>query len=182
MREQSHRMARALIGSLLCFTAIGVSDLLCAQASSITYYGITCGPQPPSGMPKIVVHNLPRLGQMVSVQQTGMKVQVLPGCIHLFDMFLAFGSSQTQLGNVPLPVLLPLSLTGSYPCWLWTSADYIGGPQGIVEAFIVPNDPALIGKHLYIQWFVYSWNTGPVCWPYYQRWFTSDCADLLIGR
>ena len=171
-----------MIRSLFVTAALAVSCMLHGQAPSITYYGITCGPQPPAGMPRIVVHNLPRLGQMVSVQQTGMTVQVFPGCTHSFTMFLAFGASQTQIGGVPLPALLPLSLTASYPCWLWTSADYIGGAQWIVEAFIVPNDVALIGKHLYIQWLVYSWNDGPFCFPYYQRWFASDCADLLIGR
>lgn len=171
-----------MIRSLFVTAALALSCMLHGQAPSITYHGITCGPQPPSGMPRIVVHDLPRLGQWVSVQQRGMLVQNLPGCKHLYAMFLAFGASQTQIGGMSLPVLLPLSLTGNYPCWLWTSADYIGGAQLEVEFFMVPSDPSLLGKHVYIQWLVYSWNDGPFCFPYYKRWFASDCADLLIGR
>jgi hypothetical protein len=163
--------------------ALAISGFAFAQNASIIYYGPTCGPQPPGGSPMIQVIGLPRLGQPVSVSQVGVQVQVQPSCRHHGSMFLLMGVSRTFGWGTSLPFLVPNSLTENHPCLVWTSGDFIGPQISISDAryFVIPNDPQLIGVHLYLQLFVYYRNDGAFCYPFYQRWMTSNCADLLIG-
>jgi hypothetical protein len=167
-----------------CIGALLVVSCVCGQTAGVTYYGVTCGPQPPAGSPRILVQDLPKLGRLVRVSQVGVQVQSLPGCRHYGGEWLALGGSRNQAWGIPLPWGIPLQLTGGFQCVLWSSADFVGpgGGLGGGQAFVIPNDPGLLGAHAYLQWFVYYRNDGAFCWPYYERWMTSDCADLLIGN
>ena len=154
-----------------------------AQSASVTYYGLTCGPQPPSGSPKISVVGLPKLGSTIGISQRGVAVQVFQGCRWFGGEALALGTSRTQAFGIPLPFLIPFSLTEGFSCFVWTSSDLIL-PLAVIgdgRSITIPNDTRLIGMHVHLQWFVYYRNDGVFCSPYFERWMTSDCADLLIG-
>ncbi len=163
-----------------------LAGLVSAQPASITYYGSTCGPQAPSGSPRILVEGgLPKLGNTLGVSQRGVTVQVFPDCRWTGAELLVLGASRTQAFGVPLPILVPFALTQGYPCLLWTSSDLIlpGVALSDGRPLTIPNDARLLGMHVYLQWFVYyrSDGNGPLCFPQFERWMASDCADLLIG-
>ena len=155
-----------------------------AQSASISYYGATCGPQSPSGSPRIYVGLLPKLGGFTVVQQQGVMVQLFPDCKWGAAIFLAIGSSRTQSSGTGLPFVVPTWLTAGWgPCFVWTSAELILPPVVLSQSttLTIPNNPGLLGAHLYLQYLVFYANGGAACYPLFERWMTSDCADLTIG-
>ena len=187
-------IATAVIGCILPTATCN------AQASSAPigrveyYYGTTCGPNPPQGSPRIDVFDPPILGGvMVVVLYDIYAWKYWQGCIVGGTPFLALGTSRSSIGGLALPLLLPSSLTFGYPCWLLTSTDVstlgslkrlsnVGSSHSEIAGIPVPNNQALLGQTIYLQWLVHVGAGGGSCPFIYDHWFTSNGAAVVIGR
>lgn len=160
----------------------------------VRYFGSPCGLQPPLGNPKILVNGFYTIGNFFSVGVTNMGVVPIQyQCWYGGTAYLFLGASDQSMGGIPLPFLLPMSLTQGWPCSVYASADFLWGsvpltawpPGGNGMSLLIPNDARLIGQKLFLQWAVLYGTAGLNCLPWPGHlWYliTSDAAEVTIGR
>ena len=161
-------------------------------APAVRFFGVTCGPASPEGSPRIEVVWTPRLGMGVGILLLGTWGYVGAGdCKMRGQAYLLVGASNQQAGGVPLPYMLPLPLTMSFPCLLQVSAEVVakadtplagmGSSHASSIGLAIPNLPTLVGQKLYLQWLVQRWQVGINCPWVYPYFFTSNAAEITIG-
>lgn len=166
----------------------------CAGQGSVRYFGSSCGLQPPLGNPRIVLSGAYSVGSGGTVSVTDMgSVPFQYQCWFQGYANLLVGANNQSMGGVPLPFLLPMSLTYGWPCQVLTSSDFLWGtvpltrwpPGGNGLSFWIPNDPRFVGQKIYFQWAISYGLTGLNClpWPGYISYLvTSDAAEVTVGR
>ncbi len=161
-------------------------------APHVRYFGFSCGPSSPEGTPTISVSFEPRIGRGLDARLFGTWGYLgLYDCKHRGQAYLLIGASNQTWGGVPLPFVLPLSLTQGAACLAQVSGEIVlqvagplagkGSSEAAALAFMIPNVPALVGQRLYLQWLVQRWQVGITCplpWPYF---YTSNAAEITIG-
>jgi len=75
--------------------------------------------------------------------------------------FVAYGFSATQVGPFSLP--LDMGMFGAPGCHLYQSLEAIGGPvpTGSQLAFVVPNNPGMVGISVYVQCPILDTSASP---------------------
>lgn len=117
---------------------------------SITSFGGSCGGSS-SSTPALTVTGTPEIARALTVRATGLVPLVTIG-------WFVVGLSATSWNGAPLPADLgPIGIQG---CDLRASVDYSEGvvsAGGVVSrSYTMPNDPGLVGQHLYFQCFAAS--------------------------
>jgi len=127
------------------FAAGRVAALAQITIGSITSVGAGCGG---SSAPVLAVTGTPEIARTLTVRADGLVPFSTIG-------WFVIGLSATSWNGAPLPA--DLAALGIEGCLLRTSVDY---SEGLVSSFGValrsyamPNDPGLVGQHLYFQYF-----------------------------
>jgi V8-like Glu-specific endopeptidase len=113
---------------------------------AVTPFGAGCPGGP--GVPLLQLVGFPEIGQNVSALVTGLTQSSSAG-------LLVGGSSSTSWNGSPLP--LDLASGGMAGCSLFVAFDFSDvvltalGTGG--RAYLLPNDQALVGVHVYLQYF-----------------------------
>lgn len=153
-----------------------------AQQASFSTFGQGCGVhgEPPQ-RGAIWGTGLPRLGSTVTVGYTGPTFAA-----HVFSHpILITGLSRTSMYGVALPYHLDwwrFSWIGGPDCYLYCSSDVFLPPSGQGPSpgrvtMTIPNDPSMLGRPVYQQWYV------EYAVPRHTLYFaiTTDCAVWTIG-
>ena len=127
------------------FTAGRVAALAQVTLGSITPFGAACGG---TSNPVLAVTGTPEVARALTARATGLVPSATLG-------WIVIGLSATTWNGAPLPADLgPIGIQG---CDLRASIDY---SEGVVSAasvvsriYTMPNDPGLVGQHLYFQYF-----------------------------
>jgi hypothetical protein len=112
---------------------------------SISAMGASCGG---SVLPVFSVTGTPEITRTLTVRASGLAPAVTLG-------WFVIGLSASSWNGAPLPA--DLSAIGIEGCQLYTSIDYSEGVVSaggvMARAYPMPNDPGLVGQHLYFQCF-----------------------------
>lgn len=124
------------------------------------------------GAPELRPNQLPRIGQMFAYGLWNLPAnEVAVGIL---------GQSAATWGGVSLPV--PLGFVGMPDCELYISPDLSLPPQStgttgqVLQGFLIPNDPLLVGAEFFQQALVSRLGTTP------SRLFVTNAAHGIVGR
>ena len=138
--------------AFLLFAAVTAVGLTLPAQASFTTFGNGCA-LPNTRLPQIGNRGLPRIGTTLTVTYAGPNA-IMPG-IRLTDWpTLIAGASRIDF---PVP---PLTVSQPPGCTLYPAPDVVvpmpperGGTRFVSEvALPIPNDPALLGGSVYLQW------------------------------
>ena len=152
------------------FTAARLQALALHTIGSITAVGAGCGGLQ---VPTLLVSGLPEIAMPMSVIATN-----LHAATPQLGWF-ANGLSSTTWSGASLPVdMTPLGVEG---CLLRVSLDYtesIVSTFGVAgRSYTMPNDPGLVGQHLYFQYFGFSPSATTTL-----GLVGSNMVDVLLGN
>jgi len=173
-------------GSRRALLILALPVLTPAQGS-VVLFGQSCQ----QGL-SLAVSGQPRIGHAPQVVYQGMIGNHFFGTSsQLAVPFLMVGFSNTQAGGLPLPHLLPLSLTnGLANCQVYVSAEAVrtltaGSPPPLGLPLPIPSDPGLVGVTLHLQWLtaVNRWSgIGPGQVLVASYVMTSNAATVVVGN
>lgn len=151
------------------FAAARALALAQHTVGSITQVGSGCGQ---SSAPILMASGLPEITEPLTLMVAGL------GAAPSFGWFL-LGHSNATWNGVPLPA--PLDAIGVEGCLLRTAIDFsdsIAGTGNVVgRAYTMPNDPGLVGTHIYFQYFgltASATTTSGIA--------GSNAVDVLLGN
>lgn len=185
-----HTLLRAVAAgscrALPILFAVFAQPALAPAQGSVALFGQSCL----QGL-SLSVSGQPRLGQTPQVVYQGIIGNHFYGSSsQLAVPFLMVGFSNTQAGGLPLPHLLPLSLTnGLANCQVYVSAEAVrtlpaGSPPPFGLPLPIPSDPGLVGVTLHLQWLtaVNRWSgIGPGQVLVASYVMTSNAATVVVG-
>lgn len=152
------------------FAAARAQVLLLHTIGSITPVGTGCGG---SQVPTLFLSGLPEIAQPISVIATNLHVAA-PTL-----GWYVIGLSNTTWSGSPLPA--DLGAVGIEGCQLRASLDYtesVVSSLGVAgRSYTMPNDPGLVGQHLYFQYFGFSPTATTSL-----SMVGSNMVDVLLGN